>query len=42
MGWGELADDLDIVELDMNPHAMLVEPFVQDLARALAQKIDQN
>src|SRR3989454_1054207 len=30
MGWSEvLTGPLEIVELDMNPHAMLVEPFVQ-------------
>src|SRR2546427_5178144 len=33
MGWSEvLTGPLEIVELDMNPHAMLVEPFVQKLA----------
>src|SRR3989442_4411719 len=33
MGWSEvLKGPLEIVELDMNPHAMLIEPFVQKLA----------
>ncbi len=36
MGWGGLAlGGLDIVELPVNPHAMLVEPFVSQLADAL-------
>jgi aspartate racemase len=36
MGWGKvLKSPAEIVELDMNPHAMLVEPFVQDLAAEL-------
>ena len=40
MGWGKIArDGLDIVELPLNPHAMLVEPFVQHLAAALANKL---
>jgi amino acid adenylation domain-containing protein len=33
MGWSEvLKGPLEIVELDMNPHAMLIQPFVQKLA----------
>ncbi|MBK9992034.1 MAG: amino acid adenylation domain-containing protein [Verrucomicrobia bacterium] len=41
MGWGEIAQGgVEIMELSMNPHAMLVEPFVQDLAKTLAAKID--
>src|SRR6185295_12101531 len=33
MGWGDLAlGGLDIVELPVNPHAMLVEPYVRYLA----------
>jgi thioesterase domain-containing protein/acyl carrier protein len=43
MGWGEIAlDGVDIVELPMNPHAMLVEPFVQQLASALAAALDRT
>jgi amino acid adenylation domain-containing protein len=42
MGWGDLvAGQLDTILLPMNPHAMLVEPFVQHLAAALAAKIEQ-
>ena len=40
MGWDGIAmDGLEVVELPMNPHAMLVEPFVQQLAEALAVRI---
>jgi amino acid adenylation domain-containing protein len=40
LGWGELAQGgLDVVELPMNPHAMLVEPFVRHLAQELARRI---
>ena len=36
MGWGDLAlGGLDIVEFPFNPHAMLVEPYIQQLANAL-------
>ena len=36
MGWGDLAmGGLDIVEFPFNPHAMLVEPYVKQLADAL-------
>lgn len=35
MGWGEVVQNkLTIVTLDLNPHAMLVEPFVKELASA--------
>lgn len=37
MGWGELADDLQMIELDVLPHAMLEEPVVQHLAEALSR-----
>jgi amino acid adenylation domain-containing protein len=40
-GWGNVASNVDIVELPMNPHAMLVEPFVEHLASALARKLDE-
>ena len=39
MGWGELAS-LDIVEFPFNPHAMLVEPYVEQLAAALIQSMN--
>ncbi|MEI6083172.1 MAG: amino acid adenylation domain-containing protein [Verrucomicrobiota bacterium] len=42
MGWGELVTgELDVVELPVNPHAMLVEPFVKHLATALRQRLDR-
>jgi thioesterase domain-containing protein len=42
MGWGKLAlQGLDIVELPMFPHAMLVEPYVELLARELKARLDQ-
>ena len=42
MGWGKLVmGDLDVVELPVNPHAMLVEPFVKHLAEALRLRLDQ-
>ena len=40
MGWGDLVQDLDIVELPVNPHAMLVEPYVKILAEELKTRID--
>lgn len=41
MGWGELArGGVEVVDLPVNPHAMLVEPFVEHLARALRQELD--
>jgi hypothetical protein len=40
MGWGELAkDDLEIVELPFNPHAMMIEPYVQVLAKELKARM---
>jgi len=40
MGWGDLAlGGLDIVELPVNPHAMLVEPYVRLLADALKTRL---
>ena len=42
MGWGEVVTGgLDIVELPVNPHAMLVEPYVQTLASQLREKMEQ-
>lgn len=40
MGWGDLVCvGLEIVELPANPHAMLIEPVVQVLARELRSRI---
>jgi aspartate racemase len=40
MGWGNLAlGGIEIVELPVNPHAMLVEPFVRLLAAELSKRI---
>jgi len=40
MGWGDLAvGGLDIVEFPFNPHAMLVEPYVEQLAEALVERL---
>ena len=40
MGWGDLVQGgLDIVELPVNPHAMLVEPYVGTLAEQLRKRI---
>lgn len=42
MGWGDLAlGGLDIVELPVNPHAMLVEPYVRRLAAELKTRMDR-
>ncbi len=40
MGWGDLVQDLDIVEMPINPHAMLVEPYVEVLAKELKRRLD--
>ncbi|MFT3781759.1 MAG: amino acid adenylation domain-containing protein [Nibricoccus sp.] len=43
MGWGELAKGkLEIVELPVNPHAMLVSPYAKELALQLKEKISPN
>ena len=40
MGWGDLVTGrLEIVELPVNPHAMLAEPYVQSLADCLKEAI---
>ena len=40
MGWGDLVTGrLEIVELPVNPHAMLAEPYVQSLADRLKEAI---
>jgi amino acid adenylation domain-containing protein len=42
MGWGDLAKGgIDPIELPVNPHAMLVEPYVQLLATELKSRIDK-
>jgi thioesterase domain-containing protein len=42
MGWEGLAlGGLDIVELPVNPHAMLVEPYVRQLAAELKARLDR-
>ncbi len=42
MGWGDMAlQGLDIVELPLYPHAMLVEPYVELLARELKARLDR-
>ena len=42
MGWGDLAlGGLDIVEMPINPHAMLVEPYAEMLARELKARLDR-
>jgi acyl transferase domain-containing protein/glutamate-1-semialdehyde aminotransferase/thioesterase domain-containing protein len=42
MGWGDLAlGGLDIVEMPMNPHAMLIEPYVELLAKELKARLDR-
>ena len=40
MGWGDLVEDLDIIEMPVNPHAMLVEPHVETLAQELKARLD--
>ena len=41
MGWGDLAlGGLDIVEVAVNPHSMLLEPYVKVLAAQLKERID--
>jgi thioesterase domain-containing protein len=41
MGWGELVrGGLDIVEVAVNPHSMLLEPYVGVLALELKKRID--
>jgi thioesterase domain-containing protein/acyl carrier protein len=39
MGWAEVAGGLDIVEVAVNPHSMLLEPYVKVLAEQLKQRI---
>jgi len=42
MGWGNMAlGGLEVVELPVNPHAMLVKPFVEHLAAALLKRLDK-
>ena len=43
MGWGDLVTgELEIVELPVNPHAMLVEPYVQILATRLKEEMEKQ
>jgi thioesterase domain-containing protein len=40
MGWAALAlGGTEVIEIPVNPHAMLVEPFVSDLASALSKRL---
>jgi len=40
MGWGDLVrGDLDVIELPVNPHAMLLEPAVHELALELKLRL---
>ena len=42
MGWGDLVTgELDVIELPVNPHAMLVEPYVRMLASHLKEKMEK-
>jgi thioesterase domain-containing protein/acyl carrier protein len=42
MGWGDLVTGkLQVVELPVNPHGILMEPFVRHLASDLRQRLDQ-
>jgi thioesterase domain-containing protein len=41
MGWSNtVTGELDVAALPVNPHAMLVTPFVQHLTRELRQRLD--
>lgn len=41
MGWGDcVTGGLEVVALPVNPHAMLMTPFVQHLAHELRQRLD--
>jgi len=41
MGWGDIVTgSLEIIELPVNPHAMLVAPFVRELSAVLKAKLD--
>jgi thioesterase domain-containing protein len=43
MGWEDLAlGGLDIVEMPINPHAMLVEPYVETLAGELKTRLSRQ
>ena len=40
LGWNDIAmESVDLVELPVNPHAMLLHPFVNDLARELRTRL---
>ena len=41
LGWADLAlGGLDVVELPVNPHAMLLQPYVQRLASEIRERLD--
>ncbi|HKB85679.1 MAG TPA: amino acid adenylation domain-containing protein [Ignavibacteriaceae bacterium] len=42
MGWGDLVEDLEVIELPINPHAMLVEPYVEQLAEELKKHLPNS
>jgi len=43
MGWGNMVmGELKVIELPVNPHAMLVEPFVQALAARLREEMENG
>ncbi len=40
MGWGKVVlEELEVLEIPVNPHAMLLEPYARTLAAALAKRI---
>jgi amino acid adenylation domain-containing protein len=41
-GWGEVADQLDVIMMNVNPRGMLVKPFVKELAELLDKSIIQK
>ncbi|TWT82112.1 Dimodular nonribosomal peptide synthase [Planctomycetes bacterium CA13] len=43
LGWGNgLVDDLEVVELDVYPAGMLMEPYVQDLASQVQRRLSPH
>jgi thioesterase domain-containing protein/aryl carrier-like protein len=41
MGWGDFVNDLEMVELPVDPGGIFVEPYVQTLADGLRARIDK-
>jgi amino acid adenylation domain-containing protein len=40
MGWGDVAlGELEVIEIPVNPHAMLLDPYASSLAAALIERI---